>query len=244
MRGWAYAALALLAALGPSSAVRALSRRALLRAAAVGGIFAAPAASLGDSPAAGAMASVRAGERSFRAGDVVGAVDAFDAALAAEPRLAPYLWQRGIALYYAGSFGEAAAQFQRDVAVNPADVEEALWHMVSRARVDGLAEARAHLLVVGRDRRPVLRDVYALFAASGAEAAMARARVERYAGDDASPSDAFYARLYLGLLAEAGADEPAARRSILAALQTPYAASSSDFMVDVARVHAARRHWS
>lgn len=229
--------------LGVVVGAHTLPRRALLRAVVAGGALGAPAISLANvAPAAGAAENVRVGERRFRAGDVEGSCAAFDAALAAEPRLAPYLWQRGISLYYANSFSESAAQFRRDVSVNPSDVEEALWEMLASARLSGLADARAHLLVVGQDRRPVLRDVYALFA-SGDDAA--RARVEGWAasGGAAGGADAFYARLYLGLLAEAAADEAAARRSIESALRTQYAATSSDYMVSVARVHAARRGW-
>lgn len=228
---------------GLSAQAATLPRRLLLKGMLAGGALAAPAVSLAaGAPALGAMESVRSGERLFRSGDVDGSCAAFDAALGAEPRLAPYLWQRGISLYYAGQYAEAAAQFKRDVAVNPADVEEALWEMVASARISGLADARARLLVVGRDRRPVLRDVYALFA-SGDDAA--RARVEALAAG--AGSDAFYARLYLGLLAEAAADEGAARRNIEGALRTQYAAAAAaggDYMVAVARVHASRRGWT
>ena len=48
----------------------------------------------------------------------------FDTALAASPSMRPYLWQRGLSLYYLGRFKEAAQQFRDDVAVNPADTEE------------------------------------------------------------------------------------------------------------------------
>ena len=39
-------------------------------------------------------------------------------------RYGPVLWQRGLSLYYAGRFDEGAAQFRRDVALNPGDTEE------------------------------------------------------------------------------------------------------------------------
>ncbi|KAJ1618462.1 hypothetical protein T492DRAFT_1092494 [Pavlovales sp. CCMP2436] len=237
-------------------ASRQLPRRALLQRA--GGALAAPsAAALVTLPPLRAAADgesspsqlIRDGEGRFRAGDVEGSVAAFDAALAKEPRVAPYLWQRGIALYYADKFAEAAEQFRRDVEVNPADVEEALWHGVAMARLDGLASARKGRLRVGQDRRPVLREIYALYSVDPGvgDAAAARTRVEAFAAlDRPAPvlgSDAFYARLYLGLLAEADSDTSGARRAIEAALQTEYAASSQDYMVSVARVHAKQRGW-
>jgi hypothetical protein len=39
-------------------------------------------------------------------------VQDFDRALALQPQLRPYLWQRGLSLYYLGEFQEAATQFR------------------------------------------------------------------------------------------------------------------------------------
>lgn len=36
----------------------------------------------------------------FRQGDVMGSLEAFDAALLTDPGIRPYLWQRGLSLYY------------------------------------------------------------------------------------------------------------------------------------------------
>ena len=36
----------------------------------------------------------------FRQGDVPGSLEAFDAALLQDPGIRPYLWQRGLSLYY------------------------------------------------------------------------------------------------------------------------------------------------
>ena len=43
------------------------------------------------------------GMRSFRKGDVAGSIQAFDEALRLDPAIRPYLWQRGLSLYYAGN---------------------------------------------------------------------------------------------------------------------------------------------
>lgn len=48
---------------------------------------------------------VRSGMQKFRAGDVQGSLRDFDAAYNASPQLRPYLWQRGLSLYYAGTCG-------------------------------------------------------------------------------------------------------------------------------------------
>ena len=60
------------------------------------------------------------------AGDADAAVEAFEAALELRPRLRPLLWQRGLALFFAGRFAEAAAQFELGMAANPDDAEEAM----------------------------------------------------------------------------------------------------------------------
>lgn len=47
--------------------------------------------------------SVQNGMRSFRKGDVAASVKEFDEAMRLDPGLRPYLWQRGLSLYYAGT---------------------------------------------------------------------------------------------------------------------------------------------
>ena len=74
-------------------------RRALLAGVALG-------ATINASPtpaAASADNLVQRGMRRFRAGDVGGSLADFDAAYEASPSLRPYLWQRGLSLYYAGT---------------------------------------------------------------------------------------------------------------------------------------------
>jgi hypothetical protein len=44
--------------------------------------------------------------------DVEGSVQDFDAAMALQPQMRPYLWQRGLSLYYLKDFQEAAQQFR------------------------------------------------------------------------------------------------------------------------------------
>ena len=70
---------------------------------------------------------MREGEDSFRRGDVKESARKFDAVYGNFSALRPYLWQRGISLYYVGRFQEASEQFQLDVRVNPNDVEEIVW---------------------------------------------------------------------------------------------------------------------
>lgn len=106
------------------------------------------------------QALLRSGSQKFTSGDVEGSVVDFDAALAARPSIRPYLWQRGLSLYYIGTkeaLEEGAKQFRDDVAVNPNDTEEAIWTFLCEAKLIGPEKAREQFLLVGRDSRPVMR---------------------------------------------------------------------------------------
>jgi streptogramin lyase len=100
--------LLLPAGLGGGAALVAGAAAALVGAAA----FAA-SASAGPDP----RALVRTGMEKFRRGQVAESVADFDAALAASPSMRPYLWQRGLSLYYLKQYEEGAKQFRDDVAV-------------------------------------------------------------------------------------------------------------------------------
>ena len=204
--------------------------------------------------AAAATSLVRRGMAAFVSHDIAASIELFDQAAAAEPARRPYLWQRGLSLYYASRFAEAAEQFRLDVAVNPDDTEESIWCLLSEARLPGgTARARANLLKVGRDSRPVMRAAYALFTNGNADGATLDAL--RAAGaPPASPHDYFYATLYIGLYyeseAEGGGDSAAApalrekaQGALVAAVESEYARASDDYMAALARVHARLRGW-
>src|SRR6266851_9162895 len=92
----------------------------------------------------------------FQQGRIAQAVDGFDRVAKLVPSYAPQLWQRGIALYYAGRYKDCRAQFESHRTVNPADVENAAWHFACAAKADTPEVARAALLPVGPDpRRPM-----------------------------------------------------------------------------------------
>ena len=57
-------------------------------------------------------------------GDVKGSLEDFDNAYNVLPSLRPFLWQRGLSLYYENKFEEGSEQFRQDVGVNPNDSEE------------------------------------------------------------------------------------------------------------------------
>ena len=210
-------------------AIAALPRRSLLLLPLAVPLVAAQPAS--------ARNLVREGMSEFAANRVERSIELYDEVIAAQPAMKPYLWQRGLSLYYADRFAEGAEQFAADVAVNPNDTEEQIWHLLCVARQKGSLEAaRSSLLTVGVDRRPVMRAVQALFTGRGDEAAVK-------AFGSGGPGDQFYSELYLGLYHEARGESLIAREYMQRAVAGAYR-SSGDPMYDLARVHVARRGWA
>ena len=79
----------------------------------------------------------------FEKGHFVESATAFDELAKAVPEQAPQLWQRGIALYYAGRYDDCRRQFESHRTVNPDDVENAVWHFLCVARAESSARGRA-----------------------------------------------------------------------------------------------------
>ena len=77
----------------------------------------------------------------FQAGRIAQSVAGFDRVAKIVPDYAPQLWQRGIALYYAGRYKDCRAQFESHRTVNPDDVENAAWHFLCVARAESPAKA-------------------------------------------------------------------------------------------------------
>ncbi|MBL8295589.1 MAG: tetratricopeptide repeat protein [Bryobacterales bacterium] len=159
------------------------------------------------------------GEELFRAGKVKEAVKAFDKAIELEPRLLPYNWQRGIALYYAGQKKECEKQFELHATVNPNDVENsAFWYLCGK---------RPYVPVGGDDRVP-MAEVDSLYAGKGSvEKVLAAAA--RGGGDGQ-----FYGHLYVGLWYEANGE---CRKGLEYLSKAAGEHARNHYMGDVARVH-------
>ena len=96
----------------------------------------------------------------FSAGRVEEAADECDQVARARPGAAPQLWQRGIALYYAGRYQDCRRQFESHLTVNPSDVENSAWHFLCVARAESPEAARRARLPVGPDPRRPMREIY------------------------------------------------------------------------------------
>lgn len=181
-----------------------------------------------QSPAQRALGQAMA---DFEAGRVAESVAGFDRVAKLAPADAPYLWQRGIALYYVGRYRECRDQFESHRTVNPNDVENAAWHFLCVAGAESIEKARAAALPVGPDARVPMREIYQMFkGALSPETVLASA-----AG---RPEALFYAHLYVGLYFEALGRAQEARQHIAAAADDRYARVGG-YMHSVARVHLA-----
>ena len=164
----------------------------------------------------------------FENGRIAESVTGFDRVAKLIPNYAPQLWQRGIALYYAGKYKDCRAQFESHRTVNPNDVENAAWHFLCVARAESPEKARRAILPVGPDSRSPMREIYAMFRGE-----LVPEQVMRSAGND--PGAQFYALLYTGLFYEAWKDSDRAIQQITAAAGDRF--SSMGYMHTVARVH-------
>ena len=169
----------------------------------------------------------------FLAGRLNESVAGFDRVAALAPQAAPQLWQRGIALYYAGRYKDCRAQFESHRTVNPNDVENPAWHFMCVAKAESPAKARAALLPVGPDQRSPMREIYQMFRGT-----MKPEEILTAGGND--PSGRFFAELYVGLYYDATGDRTKAIDHLRRAADKQYAASGG-YMHRVAELHPLLR---
>ena len=168
----------------------------------------------------------RQGEQAFRESRFADSVAAFDRVIQMLPDQAPHHWQRGISLYYAGRFADCKAQFELHRTVNPEDFENAAWHMLCAARVDGFAAAQKRLIPIKEDTRTPMRELHQLWRGEAtAEGVLTAAASSR--------SGVFYGNLYLALFEEARGRREASKAYAKKAAEL----APPDYMGDVARVH-------
>lgn len=163
----------------------------------------------------------------FRAGRISESAAGFDKVARMVPDYAPHLWQRGIALYYAGRYKDCREQFEAHRLVNPDDVENAAWHFLCVARLESPEKAKAALLPVGPDSRIPMREVYRMF--------HGELTPDDVLAAGTGPSGQFYAQFYLGLYFEALGDRQRARLHVAKAADDRYALGG--YMHMVAKVH-------
>lgn len=179
------------------------------------------------------------GVTAFFEARIAESVAAFDEVAKAAPQAKPRLWQRGLALYYAERFQEGREQFEIHQTVNAHDVENAAWHFLCVARLEGVETARKHLIPIRGDSRVPMSQVHELFAGKGSVEAVLEAAG---AGEESERrrNHLCYAHLYLGLYFEALGDEAKAREHILKAAKDY---EMDHYMGKTAVTHAKVRGW-
>nr|WP_217650448.1 hypothetical protein [Spirulina major] len=179
-------------------------------------------------------AYIQRGMARFMAAEIEGAIADFDQAEQLDPTVTPYLWQRGLAYYYAERYEEGARQFEQDLAVNGADVEETAWWCLCAAQLGGMEAARSQ--VYGpepqpvRDRRPIMTPIHQMFTGQIGPADLLNA------SQTLGKTGQFYAHLYAGLYGEV---------TRTAGLELIHRAANNfrldDYMWHLARVHCQLR---
>jgi lipoprotein NlpI len=169
----------------------------------------------------------------FLAGRVNESIAGFDRVIELAPQAAPQLWQRGIALYYAGRYQDCRKQFESHRTVNPNDVENPAWHFMCVAKAESPAQARAALLPVGPDQRSPMREIYEMFRGTMTPDAILKA-----AGNE--PSSRFFAELYVGLYYDAIGDRTRAIEHLRLAAAKEYAPAGG-YMHRAAELHPLLR---
>ena len=174
---------------------------------------------------------VERGMNAFRGGQVQESLIQFDRAIEIDPRIEPYLWQRGISQYCLGEYESGKQQFEIHKTVNPNDVENAAWHYLCVGKLKGKAAAKKSLIAINtdHDRRVPMKEIYQYLAGNADESDILRA-----ADKADTPQARMYAHLYLGLCSEINGEKPKMIRHLKAASAQMLTHS---YMRDAARVY-------
>jgi lipoprotein NlpI len=187
-------------------------------------------------PRGGEIYQLRGFEK-FKIGQYQSAIADFDRFLKFAPKEEPYHWHRGIAFYFAGRFEEGRKQFEMRQQLGTNTIENAFWHFLCSARLEGVEKARASMMPF-QDDSPTLamRKIYDLFAGKAKPEDVLASAQANYASSQQLHRQLFFANFYLGFYCELLGDNDSA-------LAYATKASANDlkpnnFMGDVAVAHA------
>lgn len=182
-----------------------------------------------DSPQ---LLSIR-GSLRFRSGKIAESIVDFDKCIELSPEIKPFLWQRGIALYYAERFQDGLEQFAVHREVNPNDVENAFWHFLCNVRLNGLEVAQKGVLLAGHDGRVPLMQVQQLIQGKLTPDGVIAACEKGGAGANGQKLSRFYGYLYIGLYYDALKETDKAKQWLEKCLEQEV----DSYMGDVAKIH-------
>lgn len=173
------------------------------------------------------------GSEQFILGHIKESLEDFDRYLKLQPKAAPGHWKRGISLYYAGRYEDGRKQFKDGDKIFADDVENAVWHFLCNAKIQGIDKARAEMLKIGKDNRVPMMKVYDLFMAKCKPADVMAAAEAGETPAELRQQQFFYAHLYLGLYYDALGD----KRKALEHMSLAGGKYHLGYMGDVAHVH-------
>lgn len=173
------------------------------------------------------------GSLKFRSGRIVDSISDFDKCIELDPQVKPYLWQRGISLYYADKFKEGLDQFAVHREVNPNDVENAFWHFLCNVKLNGVEAAQKDVLLAGYDQRVPLMQVQQLIQGKLSVEDVIAAAEKGGAGTQGQKLSRFYGYLYIGLYYDALGDVEKAKKYIQLCVDQ----GDSSYMGDVGKIH-------
>jgi lipoprotein NlpI len=180
------------------------------------------------------LAVDRRGGEYFKQGKITESIQDFDTYIKAYPKSEESHWRRGISYYYAEKYKEGAKQFELGKKVYGDDVENAFWHYLCLARIEGVEKARQQLLKIGNDRRPGFMTILKMIQGQ-AKPEDVFADIEKQKLDKEDLNEAlFYAHLYIGLNYEAQGN---AAKSLEHITQAVDKHPIGHYMWDVAAVH-------
>ena len=163
------------------------------------------------------------------------AIADFDQECKLEPAREPWHWKRGLAYYYAGQYDKGRDQFQQYHDREDNDVENAVWRVLCMSRMKdvGLKKAQSDILVVRRDPRVPMMEVYSLFAGKAKPDEVLQAIDRGQPEKRERNSRVFYGNLYLGLYYDMIGDPKRSAEHLQVAVDHPI----EHFMWDIARLH-------
>jgi lipoprotein NlpI len=180
------------------------------------------------------------GDKNFFRARFADAVRDYDSMVELDPDLEASHWRRGIALFYAGRYEDAARQFEIYHTFDNIDRENGIWRYLSQMKGAGREKARQGLLKYEKDDREPFPHVYRLFAGELTAQEVLTRSIPAGIPTDERHKREFYARLYVGLDLYVNDQAAGALPHLREAVRNPWGARAGGgpgYMWHVARVH-------
>ena len=181
------------------------------------------------------------GDAQFFLGEFAPAVADYDKMVELDASLDSGHWRRGIALFYAQEYEQAAAQFERYHSFDNVDRENGIWRYLCQRKAYGLEKAREGLLKYEKDDREPFGDVYRLFQGTMTADQLLQKVEQAQLSEAERQKRLFYAELYVGLNEAVEDRSESALTHLTAASKSSWGEKSGygpNYMWQVARLHA------